>query len=490
MKLYCKTTHLKLSRLLIVTAMSSYLPQVLAQDPPPPPSHLMSHTNSVMVATPATPLMFEEARKILTEGSPQLKASQKNLESKTLEQDAIKMLGGPIVMISGSAGHYDLSGGVSNDRLSDFDVIINGHEAPSIPEKHVPNVDLHAQVHDTFKFANANVIWPIYTGGKITAVKKFAQGKTNEAKADDRSHEAEVQNQLISRYFGAQLAQSAADLRQDAVNAIAVHDKTAQRMLDEGLIAKVERLQAKVALETAKIESEKASNDAILASVALQRLLQSERRISPATNLFINQKPLPELQYFLDLAMNKHPGLEKVAAKKEQATALHQAGQSRWKPEITAFAQHELNAKNPNRIAGLNLRWTLWSSVDRRQIDRANLATINAASYMDQQAREDISILVEKNWRDVENARYTYLSMNSNIQAAEEYLRLRQSGLREGLSTISDAIDAQVNLTKAKTERLQAANSYIQALAALLASAGIPEQFSQYLSTADTKVKP
>lgn len=93
------------------------------------------------------------------------------------------------------------------------------------------------------------------------------------------------------------------------------------------------------------------------------------------------------------------------------------------------------------------------------------------------------------NWRTVNDARQTYFALDSNIELANEYLRLRQAGLREGTSTVSDLIDAEVNLRKVRTEQAQAANDYIQALIQLLSSAGISDQFEDYLNSASTQVK-
>ena len=59
-----------------------------------------------------------------------------------------------------------------------------------------------------------------------------------------------------------------------------------------------------------------------------------------------------------------------------------------------------------------------------------------------------------------------------------EVLKLRTSGLREGTSTTLDLIDAETNQAKVLTERAQAANEYVQALAQLLESAGLSDRFS------------
>jgi len=127
--------------------------------------------------------------------------------------------------------------------------------------------------------------------------------------------------------------------------------------------------------------------------------------------------------------------------------------------------------------------------LDRRSANRSALAKIQQAEYSDQQAREDISVLVEMNWRAVQDARQAYFALDANIELANEFLRLRQAGLREGTSTVSDLIDVQVSLQKVHTEQAQAANIYIQALIQLLTSAGVPDQFETYLNAAHTQVK-
>ena len=69
-----------------------------------------------------------------------------------------------------------------------------------------------------------------------------------------------------------------------------------------------------------------------------------------------------------------------------------------------------------------------------------------------------------------------------------EVLRLRISGLKAGTSTTLDLIDAQLNHAKVQTERAQAAHDYVLALAALLESSGLSDEFANYMARADVKV--
>ena len=264
------------------------------------------------------------------------------------------------------------------------------------------------------------------------------------------------------------------------------HDDAAQRMLQAGVIAQVERLQASAALADAQQQARKADDDARLASSALARTVHAPGGVQPSSPLFVSSQALPPLQQFQDAAQQQHPGLGKVAAKKRQAEALHDASEALRKPQVLAFGMREVNTSGkPNWAAGVAVRWTLWDSIDRDKLAAAGQRSIEQAELTDAQVRSDIALLVEKNWLAVEQARTQYLAGQAQENLARELLRLRNAGLKEGTSTALDLIDAQLNLAKVQTERASSANQYVQALAALLESTGQSDAFAQYMARAD-----
>ncbi|MFS2055524.1 TolC family protein, partial [Variovorax sp. CT11-76] len=115
--------------------------------------------------------------------------------------------------------------------------------------------------HDTGSNASVSAVWPIYLGGATDAVRGFVSAQTREAEADAEQASHEVDTLLVQRYFGAQLAQRAAQLRAQAERTIAQHDAAAQKMLAAGVISRVERLQAGAAYEEARRNARKAEND-------------------------------------------------------------------------------------------------------------------------------------------------------------------------------------------------------------------------------------
>lgn len=450
----------------------------------------LAQTPGAANVAPGMPLSFVQAQSALLAHSDQLAASRKALESARLRREGMEGLGGPSVAVTGMGYRYsanadldldparrDVAGGVS---------MLPPQLGPGIAQ--LPSLPSNYNLQHKSSVASANVsaVWPLYVGGLSDAVRQQLDGMADEAQADATSSSEQLQTLLVQRYFTAQLAARAAALRQRALAGVQAHDDAAQRMLQAGVIAQVERLQASAALADAQQQARKADDDARLASSALARTVHAPGGVQPSSPLFVSSQALPPLQQFQDAAQQQHPGLGKVAAKKRQAEALHDASEALRKPQVLAFGMREVNTSGkPNWAAGVAVRWTLWDSIDRDKLAAAGQRSIEQAELTDAQVRSDIALLVEKNWLAVEQARTQYLAGQAQENLARELLRLRNAGLKEGTSTALDLIDAQLNLAKVQTERASSANQYVQALAALLESTGQSDAFAQYMARAD-----
>lgn len=439
-------------------------------------------------------LSFDAARARMLDRSDKLAAARAAVDAKELQRQGLQGLGGPTVSISGLAYAYNANLNLDLDPLNQKLGQVGAMLPPSLqgfvsrlPIPQLPN-SYTLNRHDTGTNASVSAVWPLYLGGATDAVRGFVSAQTREAQADAEQAGHEVDTLLVQRYFSAQLAQRAALLRAQAERTIAQHDAAAQKMLAAGVISRVERLQAGAAYEEARRNARKAEDDAALAAVALARTVRAEGSVAPQTPLFILSTPVEPLGYFIDSALVRHPGLGKVAAKKSQAEQLHEGEEALRRPQVIAFGTRELKSGNADWVAGIGVRWSLYDSVDRNALSAASLKQIEQAERTDAQARSDIALLVERNWRALENARRQYLEMKVSVELAQEVLRLRTSGLREGTSTTLDLIDAETNQAKVLTERAQAANDYVQALAQLLESAGLSDSFSDYIARADVKV--
>jgi outer membrane protein TolC len=356
-------------------------------------------------------------------------------------------------------------------------------QVPQFPSRYTYNR------HDSATSTSVSAVWPIYAGGVADASRGFVSAQTDEAQADAQRTEHELMTQLVQRYFGAQLATRAARLRANAFENVQQHDAATEKMLAAGVISLVERLQARVAFEDARRNALKAQDDAKLAGIALARSTNSAAVLVPDTPLFVLTQPVEPLAYFTEAALQRHPGLAKVAAKKSQAEHLLQGEEASRKPKVFAFGQRQLATGNPDWVAGVGVTWTLFDALDHDKLTAGTQRQVDQAEHSDAQARSDIALLVERNWRLLEQARRQYVSQQPSTELAQRILQLRVSGLREGTSTTLDLIDAETNVAKVQTERAQSAYEYVMALANLLEACGLSEEFSTYRARADVQVE-
>lgn len=444
-------------------------------------------------AQPQT-MTFETAWERVKSGSDQLAAAQAAVDSKTLQERGLKGLGGPVVSLSAAAYAYNASLDVNLDPVNQRLTQIS-QQLP-IPLQNLPiplpvpqfPASYTFNRSDTGTTKSISAVWPIYAGGASDAVRGFVAAQGSEARADADKTGHELATLLVQRYFGAQLADKAAALRQAALDGIGQHDAATAKMLSAGVISRVERLQAQQAYEEARRNALKAQDDAELAAIALARTVKSESMVKPETPLFVITQPIEPLPHFLDQALLRHPGLAKVNAKKSQAERLHQGQEALRKPQVFAFGQRELKTGSANWIGGLGVRWTLLDAVDRNALAAASTKQIEQAERSEAQARSDIGLLVEKNWRGVEQTRQQFLATAAGVALSREVLRLRTAALREGTGTALELMDAEVNQAKVETERAQVAYDYVMALARLLESCGSSEEFSRYIARADVKM--
>ncbi|MEL0619065.1 TolC family protein [Psychrobacter proteolyticus] len=444
-------------------------------------------------------LSLEQAQKLLVQVSPKIAANQAAIAASEYQTDALRTIDNPLVFarVSASAYHLDEDIDLSSLKSGIVNEVNNGVDNIVPPTADLPDFGelVGERIPDSYNFkrsgstsgAGLGVVWPIYTAGRTDALTGASDARTQEAMADSVLDKNELYNTLIERYFKAQLAIIAAYLREDAYDTLQQTDHMAERLFEEGFISRVDRLEAQSALADAKSESVNANNDARLAMIALQRLLRTDYRIKPTTPLFVSSRPLPDVSYFQDLALNNHPGLQKVAAKRAQAQQLHALSDTGYKPTILLYGYGQVE-KDPSWVAGISASWKLWGGLDKSASLASSSAKIRQADLSEIEVSDNLLLLVEKNWHDVNNAQSRYQALQSNVDLAAEVLRLRRLGLQEGVNTTVDVVQAQTQSLKARTEQAQAANDYVQSLAALMQSCGTPLAFNAYLNAADIQL--
>jgi outer membrane protein TolC len=437
-------------------------------------------------------LNYAQALEQISAVSGTIQGARLDVQAKALQADALRRVSKPDLNLSGFAGRVSTSFNFDTSRISQAaNPIIGGIDVamPSLALPTIPNAITATRIFDLRSFGLTS-IWPLYTGGRLDAIHGVAGGRAQEAAAELKSTEDNTATELAQRYFSLQLAQQTSGVRRATVDALAEHQRMAMRLEKTGLMSKVERLKADMALDSAKREASKAQSDAEIAQVALNRLLAAPVPVRPTTPLFVHSQSVGALQSFIDAGMAQNAVWNKIASKREQAAQSVKLQGSEHSPTVMVVGNYNLNRSSeqsvqPNWFVGLNVNIPIVERVDRaRMIQAARLEQARVEASAEQAAR-DIPTLIESQWRTVEDARVRFLSLQSAIELAKESLRLQTLAFKEGQVSSVEVTDANVNLARSEVERVQAAYEYVLALAKLLEQTGQPSRLIALSTTAD-----
>lgn len=350
--------------------------------------------------------------------------------------------------------------------------------------------DVRLQIEDTAIRPTVTALQPIYTGGAIPALRRAAAANVELAQARKlEAHSLESVN-LARAYFGQVLAAEALKIAIETRDGFDLHLHNARRMRDEGMLSHAQTLQVEVARDSAQRQVNRAELEHQNAVASLANLVDTEIPVATTTPLFVNRNPVGAAHDFLDSAGQSNARIAQAQAGRELAEAGADLAASRFNPSVYAFGSYNLNTDRalpmePDWAFGVGARYTLMSSLDRRNMMGAARAQASAATEIERQARDDARLLVTRAYNQVELARRQFLTMDSSLEAAQENLRVQEIGFREGEATASAVIDARNLLGTARLQRAAAAYEYDLSLAALLAAAGSEQTLNDYMQRDD-----
>ena len=338
-----------------------------------------------------------------------------------------------------------------------------------------------------FGVVSAGMLWPIFTGGKINAANKAAKIKYEAVGLENIQKSYELTNELVERYFGLVLASQAVIVRKDVKTTMELHFRDATKLQEQGQIASVELLNSKLNLADSEREYQKSvrQND-VLNEALLNTLAEKDiSQVQPVTGLFYLDS-LESADYFFKTAMEKSPLLAQVNKKKELAAEGYKAEKSGMFPTIAFsgiynIADKDLSPFLPNYMVGVGLKWNLfegWSQ--NNKIKAMSYQKMQAEDYY-QKASSDIRTAINKYYQELNMYREQLKMLDTSLELANEYFRVRNKAFSEGMATSAQVADASLFLAKSRIDKLQAMYGYDVSLSKLLYYAGITDQFVEYM---------
>nr|WP_314267729.1 TolC family protein [uncultured Moellerella sp.] len=439
-------------------------------------------------------LTFNQAWVRLLQTDESIAAEQVGVERAELQKEAAKALYFPQVNLGANYTHLDKPVEVDardlnpltnqKDLIDALNQLLNVTGNPYSTKLTDQNIIT----------SSVQVLWPLFTGGRIDAAQSIRAAQVNEAEQLLAIRTQARFEALAQSYYGVVMAQQVTQTRIEIEKGMAEHYDHAKKLEAQGQIARVEVLSAQSAYDLARIETENAKSQLATTQLILSKLVKN-KEAKTSSPLFINTHT-PELPPLIQQTLDVHPGLKMLVAKRDQAKQLIKIEQAKYMPDVyfygkyNVYEQDTITAKTePNWLVGVGVSIPLVSRDGRADTVAAAKSTELQVTYLEASTRQDLEILVETTWREANQALNEYNSLASTEQLSVENIKMRKKSFAQGMSTSLDVVDSLNQLASVKTKRSSAAYRYVVAIARLMAISGQINRFSYYQTQQAIQVK-
>jgi TolC family type I secretion outer membrane protein len=330
----------------------------------------------------------------------------------------------------------------------------------------------------------------IYQGGRTLSALRAAQLTKDQAVLNYETTVADTLLATRTNYYGVLLAEQQITVNEASTNLLTKQLEDQQRRYDAGTVPRFNVLQAEVALDNAIPPVINARNTYRIAKNNLCNQLgfNLPRDVWEDIPLRLTDK-LDSDPYDIELptaiaeALQKRTELQ--ALKKTEALQRENIinAKAGYKPTISAFAgwdwrssQFEPDPNNKTEYDGWQVggqfSWSIFDgALTRGKIIQAKAGLEHARADVEDRARQ-IELEVRTDYSSFINAREVLQSQLKVEEEAVEALRLANARADAGTGTQLDVLNAQTQLTQARTTEVQALHDYDVARARLRRAIG------------------
>lgn len=342
-----------------------------------------------------------------------------------------------------------------------------------------PSVDFnHPNREDLFN-TELRLLIPLYQGGLTQAHVRAARSSREATEADYE----EIQNELIYRvvesYFLTLNAQDMASVQEDSVQLVESQLQLVKARYEEGAVVYSDLLNMEVRLAEERQSLITARNRVELSFAALYHAMGLPHPEElPILDLTCQLEPVDAaLPDAIAQAVETRPALQAMTQRAEALTARIRAARSETLPKVNAFGHFYLDSE---KLRDFEDGWMIGASVDLtlfngfrtaaeiRQI-RAQLAEVEAVRN---ELMQGIELQVRQAYLRAEEAKQRMPIAARSVVQAEESERVVRNRYEAGAALVTELLDAELALRRARLAQVDARYHHEIALAALRKAQG------------------
>lgn len=324
---------------------------------------------------------------------------------------------------------------------------------------------------------------PLYTGGKVEGLVDQARLNFKSADLTVDKTKQQIKLDATSGYYGILQTRNLVKVAQESVDSLAAHLKNVQAQYDVGTVAKSDVLRSEVELANAQQNLIKAQNAYELAVSSFNNVvgLPLDTELTIKDELKYQQYPL-SLGDSIKFAMDNRPEVIMANVGIDSAKKGIQVAKAGNLPTVgasatTGWSDDEFpGTKNNNWSVGVSATWSVFDSgLTSSRVKQAN-ASVDKAAEMARQTSDAVQLDVRNAYLSMKEAEKRIDTSKVAVDKAQEDYKIAQVRYSAGVGTNLDVIDAQVALTQAKTNYIQAMYDYNTSKAKLEKAMGTPVQ--------------
>jgi TolC family type I secretion outer membrane protein len=364
----------------------------------------------------------------------------------------------------------------------------NGGKAPSLTLNHADErgktnpLTGGGVVGDLFS-SNVSLSLPLYTGGKAEGNIAAARESYKAADATLERTKQQIVYSATSGYYTVLQDRNLLQVARDSVTQLEAHLKNAQAQYSVGTVAKLDVLQSQVNLANAQDSLMQAQNQYDLAISSLNNVigLPVDTQVQVKDELQYEKygQSLAEcIQYALanrpDALASEH-NLEATRDQVKVAKGGHL-------PDLSLNAASYWNSTSFPGLSNnywqlsLNASWNVFDSgVTNSEIKQADAAVVKAEQQL-RQTKDTVQLDVRTAYLSMREAEKRIETTKVAVEEANEAYKIAEVRYTAGVGTNLDVMDAEVNLTTAKTNYIKALYDYNTARAQLNEAMGVEVQ--------------
>lgn len=319
----------------------------------------------------------------------------------------------------------------------------------------------------------------LYAGGQIASAIRIAKFTDDSSYFNLRDVLDQTIDTVRQQFYTVLLNRELIKVQEESVKLLEDQLKDQQNRFEAGTVPRFNVLQAEVQLANQQPQLIAARNNFLISEYQLAKTLgidpgpQGQTTYNAVGELRVYERPLG-LRNAIQMAIEHRPFLKvqrlNILIQKEQVKVAL-AG---YKPTITANGGYEVR-NNPTTshldqtidgwFFGINGQWNIFDGFETYGKVKAQRAVLESAKVNYDDSVHQVELEVQQAYANVQTARETIRSQAKVVEQALEAVRLATERLAAGAGTQLDVLNAQVQLTTARSTELQARANYNTALA-------------------------